>query len=468
MRRIFLLVMLGILSWAPLQSVPAEVVVLTEAPVAEFTLPDGTVLRNAFVWRRSSEGLMIVHDGGQYFLNYKTLPDAWKAAYLGTPEAGGAALPEVPPATPVELNDRFGLRATLERVPGLDEAGMAYLLGADAPEAAVHTLLDLALAHDLLADNQAEAKRLMLIGEELGKDFDPLDVEALFTPCKACAGEGTIAADCRTCAGSGKCPRCGGDGQRDTGMGSATTYCTTCKGTGKCADCGGEGSIKSRCRACGGRGKLLDRPMCEALRIGLVRTAQAAAGAAVPPLPSDPEAGVGSALAGLPGLSPAALDFYRSADYAGDKDLEILAACLMHALLKGNGEGAKRFDSLIKAIDPEQELIVLEDYLKPCAACDGTGWATRDCRDCKGSGKCARCGGSGTRPSEFKNQELHCTTCKGSGKCLECEGKGRFTIQCGACEGKGFRFEKQRTEIKLGILVDGLNARARSPEPPAE
>ena len=45
----------------------ADLVVLTETPVAEFTLPDGSVLKNAFVWRRSSEGLMIVHDDGQYF-----------------------------------------------------------------------------------------------------------------------------------------------------------------------------------------------------------------------------------------------------------------------------------------------------------------------------------------------------------------------------------------------------------------
>ena len=70
-----------------------EIVVLGETPVAEFTLPDGSTLKNAFVWRRSSEGLMIVHDDGQYFLNYQLLPAEWKAAYLGAP-----AEPEKEPA----------------------------------------------------------------------------------------------------------------------------------------------------------------------------------------------------------------------------------------------------------------------------------------------------------------------------------------------------------------------------------
>ena len=50
-----------------------EIVVLTETPVTEFSLPDGSVLQNAYVWRRSSQGLMIMHDGGNYFLNFNLL-----------------------------------------------------------------------------------------------------------------------------------------------------------------------------------------------------------------------------------------------------------------------------------------------------------------------------------------------------------------------------------------------------------
>ena len=40
-----------------------EIVVLTETKVLEFTLPDGSVLTNAYAWRTDSRGIMIMHDG---------------------------------------------------------------------------------------------------------------------------------------------------------------------------------------------------------------------------------------------------------------------------------------------------------------------------------------------------------------------------------------------------------------------
>lgn len=53
---------------------------------------------------------------------------------------------------------------------------------------------------------------------------------------------------------------------------------------------------------------------------------------------------------------------------------------------------------------------------------------TRVCPFCGGSGRCERCGGSGTRIVRKHwprhDQTPTCTVCDGSGECQLCRGKG--------------------------------------------
>ena len=134
MKKILFLLMLTI----SLFCMSDEVIVLTEKPIVEFTLPDGSVLKNAFVWRRSSEGLMIIHDDGQFFLNFKLLTGNWKTAYLGESEAEGSVISV---ADPIVLKDRYKLASQLNMVPGLRDEGVQWLLRKDADDESITEIM---------------------------------------------------------------------------------------------------------------------------------------------------------------------------------------------------------------------------------------------------------------------------------------------------------------------------------------
>ncbi len=432
-----------------------DVVVLGETPVAEFTLPDGSTLKNAFVWRRSSEGLMIVHDDGQYFLNYELLPDDWKAAYLGAP----AVKDEASAQPEFVINDPYQIMPTLESINELTPAGRGYLLREDADAESEKSALAVATLHALLTGQINDAKRFMLVIEEKGLEIEAVEMNALFVECATCDGEGVITKACATCSGSGECVKCEGEGLRKTGIGSSTIHCTACRGKGECAACGGMGDSRARCRVCSGRGKLLQKRYCEVKRDYFVFAANAAAnqGEIASVMKTDVER-VKKLMMAFPGLDRDAMRYYFSDAYEGSMDTNILAACVTYSLLKERVDEAERFLLMIKARYPDDDLLEIADYLNACDACDGAGRVERDCATCEGSGECPRCGGEGERAADFEGgRSIHCTTCRGLGKCSACGGDGAKTVRCSTCEGKGRIFEKERAKIKLDILVDELN-----------
>ena len=437
-----------------------EVVVLGETPVAEFTLPDGAVLKNAFVWRRSSEGLMIVHDDGQVFLNFSLLPDDWKAAYLGDVPV----VEDVAPQQVYELYDPYALKPILDTVPNLIPGGSDYVLRRDADPESSQYALALGALQSLLTGDLENAKRLILIVEEKGVEVQGIDRDSLFVECGTCGGEGRVELDCVACKGTGRCPKCGGAGQRDSSIGKGSVHCTTCRGTGDCSECAGAGSSVSACKVCRGRGKLLQKQYCEVKRDYFVYQINALANPAEAGsvLLSDRER-VLKVLNVLPGIDRDAAAYYSSDAYAGGMDSNILVACIMDALLHKDLDDAKRF-LLILEEHFGDEILVIDNYLQRCERCDATGYVERDCNACGGSGKCVRCGGDGKRDTDFRDRTIPCTTCRGTGVCVKCGGEGSLRARCAVCEGMGRTMEKDRAKVRLQLMVEELNRYYQSVE----
>jgi hypothetical protein len=439
-----------------LQCGAGEIVVLTETPVAEFALPDGSVLAHAYVWRRSAQGLMIMHDGGSYFLNFKLLPEAWRAAYL-EPSAENRS---IDPKAGVKPDlDRYKAAAILLGIPDLDAAARKLLLGGNAAGEMDRKILVLGGLQNLLAGDRNEARRFFLFMEEKEYEMDEVGRDLLFGSCENCGGDGHLDKTCTICKGLGKCPRCDGTGSRESGLkGSKQVHCTTCRGTGNCLDCKGEGGHTPGCPQCKGSGKTLDRLYCEILRDRIVREVNAVAtpgrGFSVA---SSSSFKMDEVIARIPALKEPARAFYLSEGYGGGMDTNLVVACFMHSLLEEDYSEAKRFKLMLEVSFPETEVLDVEKYLKRCRKCDATGRIERDCRNCAGSGACPRCEGAGERTPEIGIGKVHCTTCRGSGKCTGCGGRGVLQSMCRSCKGRGRVLERQRTEIKLGLLVDRLN-----------
>ena len=434
-----------------------EIVVLTESPVAEFTLPDGTVLQNAYVWRRSSQGVMIMHDGGNYFLNFQLLPDDWKKAYLGTPEALVELAAPEHAAEP--LHDKYNALPVLEKIPELDPAARRLLLREVNTEPMEHHVLMLGVLQSLLSNQRDEAKRFFLIMEEKQYEIEAVELNQLFNLCGNCQGDGRLDKNCKTCNASGDCPKCDGKGTRSTGLGDSRLHCTTCRGTGVCAACQGEKILSPTCSKCGGAGKVIDRQYCEVKRDQIVRNVNAEASQGIRgSITSGSSSGVKTVLAALTALEKPARAFYLSDEYTGEMDTNILVACVLHALLENQLDAAARFELMVRVQYPEGEVLDIKKYLKPCSRCDATGRVERDCRSCDGEGECPRCEGSGERAQEVGDDKIHCTTCRGTGKCSGCKGDGKLKPVCQACKGRGRILERQRAAIKLGLLVDEMNS----------
>lgn len=433
----------------------SEIPVLGNEPVAEFTLPDGSVLKNAFVWRRSSEGLMIVHDDGQYFLNFQLLPDEWRAAYLGTPDNAGE---DSGAAAPIyDISDSHELQPILERVPELKPEAVQYVLRVGADDVSVQSALALGLLQSLLDGRAGDSKRLLLLIEEMGLEIDGVSREELSDGCAVCAGSGRVEIPCKSCNGTGKCIRCNGEGERKTGLGDGTIHCTTCRGTGQCPDCAGEGGTSEVCKACRGRGQLLKRTYCAARRDLLVRTVNQAA---LPELAASvvetDRARIIQSLFSVPGLENGAVHFYDSDLYDGSLDDRILIICLMQALLNNDMEQAERFHLSI-SLNLGEDVLDITRYVGPCETCASTGVFEVDCSVCAGSGDCVKCGGDGEQDAEFLNKTVPCAACRGTGKCPACIGAGTKKLRCPACGGTGRRIERERAETQRKLLTDELN-----------
>lgn len=250
-RYVFLMVLAAGMALMPVVAA-ANVTVLTETPVAEFTLPDGSVLKNAYVWKRSSEGLMILHDDGQYYLNFRTLPDDWREAYTVMDEIGQVA------AVATERYDQYLIFDVIPRIKGLNHQAVTFYKSERYHQNVDDSLLTACALQCFIDGKTLKAKSLCAIIGQVYPEYQQIDVESLYEPCTECDEEGSITYDCPTCKASGKCKECGGDGELDSEFeNSETIHCTTCRGTGKCPRCRGKRKISIKCGTCKGLGKVL-------------------------------------------------------------------------------------------------------------------------------------------------------------------------------------------------------------------
>lgn len=451
----------------------AKIVVLTEEPVAVFVLPDGSVLKNAYVWRRTSEGLMIIHDAGQYFLNYQTLPPEWKAVYLTDDTTTDPVDESKPEARAEEAPgaDRYKIGSVLEKVPALAEETREKLLARGGGKELDQGALVIALLQTVLDEDRENASRCILFLEERGHKIGEVERDKLFESCPFCAGDGSITRNCRACDASGACSKCkksattlgkrsGRDKQTMTELGNRSgqdTDCKMCEGTGECASCKGDGEVEIRCSKCRGAGKIVARIYCEVVRDKWIRQMNALVSGNPPAsIMASPSMDIGSVLGELPGINTNALAFYTSPNSDGGMDTNILVACLMHTLVEKNLPVAKRFKVMLEVEYPKNGVIDIDAYLKFCRTCRSKGWCDHDCPRCGGSGDCEKCEGGGDS-MKLKNWEVSCSACKGTGKCSACDGSGEIAGTCRTCKGLGRTFEQSRCEIRRELMVDELN-----------
>ncbi len=469
-RQIYFLMAALMLALPVIRVQAAEIVVLTEEPVEVFVLPDESVLHNAYVWRRTSAGLMIIHDGGQYFLNYSTLPPEWKKAYFGEEEDAADEN-----AKKEELEEAGGSRYRvgniLDGVPLLTKEAREKLLERNRDRDLDQGVLILALLQATLNEDREIANRCILYLEELDYETKEVKRDKLFEVCYNCGGEGTVTRRCRACDGSGECSKCkeavttlgkrsSRDKQTMTELGkrsSQDTDCKACEGTGQCPGCGGSGEAELQCATCKGSGKVVARVYCESVRDKWVREMNARVSGNPPAtIMASPSVDIGAILKQLPGLNTNAAVYYTSDDYDGGMDTNIVAACLMHTLVDQDLRSAKRFNVLLDVEYPDNEVLEVGDYLKFCKTCDSRGWCEQACPRCGGSGECEKCEGDGDSMN-LKSWEVVCSDCDGTGECPGCGGSGQVSGRCRTCMGLGRIFEKPRCEIRLELLVDDLN-----------
>jgi len=455
-----------------------EVVVITHEKVPLFTLPNGTVLTNAYAWKQDSRGIMIVHDGGNYFLNYTLLPDRWKKAYLGepTPEENTPAPEKNEPSLPIK-NNPYQLGKTFKSIPGLSEKGLAWLLQSNPSDEITQKILALGILQSLLNKKQKRAKQLLLFIEENEYTITELDLKKLFQSCPKCHGEGTISHVCRICKGTGKCVRCNGMGTRKSAFDKSRYHCTNCKGTGKCPSCLGKGKFTQICSLCNGKKKILNADYCIVLRNKWVREINALTDSnAWTTITATPFSPIKSTLQKIPELKSEVKTFYTSTNYKGEMDTNLVVLCLMQALKTKEMQKAHYFNTMLEVLYPKAKIIDVKKYIHICTACNGTGVIERPCPTCHGSGKCPRCDGTGTRKSEIKTNikkttskrkkkkkdkeadGIYCTTCHGSGVCTSCGGTKVTTHQCATCGGTGKQIKKLRVNVRLKIEIKRLTS----------
>ena len=251
MRGVYLIVFCAGMALMPLPA-SAKIVVLTEEPVAEFTLPDGSVLRNAFVWKRSSEGLMIIHDDGQYYLNFRTLPDDWRAAYAVMEEIGQVS------AAATERDDQYLIFDVIPKIEGLEHKAVTFYKSRRYHREVDDTLLTACALQCFLDGKTLKGKRICGDLKRIYPDVPQIDIEVFYEPCTECDAVGSSTYECTVCKGSKECRKCGGAGERDSEFEHADAiYCTTCRGTGKCPRCSGNGKLTLKCGNCKGLGKVM-------------------------------------------------------------------------------------------------------------------------------------------------------------------------------------------------------------------
>ncbi|MBN2684806.1 MAG: hypothetical protein JXR40_05965 [Pontiellaceae bacterium] len=254
---LMMVLLLGMFT-VPMQA--AEIVVLTEEPVPVFTFPDGSVVSNAYAFHPTSQGLMVIHDGGSRYLNFSMFPDDWRAAYAVSDDVEQSSVVMSSGKDPYEID------FIIDKVEGLKNVRRAFYKSSNYKGDDDEALLAACALQCMLDKNWDEAARLEKL---LRKEFPKTKFTALKTyiiTCEACQGKGVRVSTCTECKGSGSCPYCAGTGKVESMFelnAPEAQRCVSCQGTGSCLKCNGQGTVSSACVHCQGRGKLADKELVE-------------------------------------------------------------------------------------------------------------------------------------------------------------------------------------------------------------
>ncbi|MBN1674574.1 MAG: hypothetical protein JXR37_26240 [Kiritimatiellae bacterium] len=143
-----------------------------------------------------------------------------------------------------------------------------------------------------------------------------------------------------------------------------------------------------------------------------------------------------------------------------DAQPRYIAAYSLGELLAGDSEEARVGRDYLAKSFPFSEFIkflTMDTLGGPCPDCDGRGVTHQTCTLCKGSGKCANCGGSGRIRHHFSGDVRRCGMCSGSGKCRNCGGSGRISNSCAHCCGTGTIMSVPRARQVYLCILRGEN-----------
>lgn len=258
MKRWLLIVLLLGMFVVPMRA--AEIVVLTEEPVPEFTFPDGSVVSNAYAFHPTSQGLMVIHDGGSRYLDFAMFPNDWRAAYEVSDDVEQSSFVMSSGKDPYEIH------FIIDDVEGLKNARRSFFKSTNYEGAEDEALLAACALQCMLDKDWDEAARLEKL---LRKEFPKTKFVALKTYikiCEACQGKGVRVYTCEACKGTGTCPYCDGTGEIASQFvvnPPPPQRCVSCRATGKCSECNGTGKISSVCPQCQRRGKVADTKVVE-------------------------------------------------------------------------------------------------------------------------------------------------------------------------------------------------------------
>ena len=135
-----------------------------------------------------------------------------------------------------------------------------------------------------------------------------------------------------------------------------------------------------------------------------------------------------------------------------------LGICALTALAQLNTNQFGRVMDMLENDFPGQQLVAvnLEECVKPCVRCLGSGEQEVSCPTCLASGACKTCDGKGVRNGS------PCPTCKGSKLCARCAGAMKMTVTCPECKGaKGVFAPNDRVTDNCQSLLKELLVEVR-------
>jgi ribosomal protein L32 len=164
----------------------------------------------------------------------------------------------------------------------------------------------------------------------------------------------------------------------------------------------------------------------------------------------------------------------------GDQKIKFMTAYGLGCLYTGKADEGTTIATFLAKQYPDNTTaknLSADRLTGPCDTCMGTGSVMRPCSECDGLGKCAKCGGTGTRSLaglDGSSKTVKCLSCD-SGKCKKCKGTGQIKQTCSACGGAKTRISENKIKENyfavLGVAVSSpppTTPQKPQPQPPAE